>query len=1231
MQRKNALYLLGMLVLLVALLSSVLTVSASKGEPPAPANSLSASGGSLPPAGTIYVRPSQFPSALINDGSFENGPPPASAWTEVTNTTCEWIDDWSSVWALGAHDGVIDFWAGGYCSGSPATSSVSQAGIAVPASNNDLHFWYVAYRPDSDDGDNDHAYVNVNGVQVWSLPLLQANNTYPTWVEAVVPMTAYAGQNVTLEFGAVSEGASTGNIRFDYISFGEPPPPPPRCRAGYQEVTVYTQDFEGSFPPAGWTAQNTTTGCAGIPGWTNTDPSARTNLTGGTGLFAIADSDQCGNGVSMNASMMSPVFDLTGLTEPKIEFKYDYNDFSSADSGMVDVSTDGGATWTNEHTWTNDDRGPKTYSDYINGGNSNAVQVRWNYVSGWDWWWEVDNMVLTACEPIPSTFTCNADPEGFENGVPPTGWTIQTAEPNGPQWTSIAGCGETGNYTNGSGEAACVSSDVFGVAEFDTSLVSPAFDLTGASTAFVNYTVNYQNFANLDYFDVDISTDNGATWTTLLSWNEDHGSFGAPPGENVNIDLSAYVGMSGLKLRYRYYDPNADDWDWYVQVDNVGLTCTIGNPPNIDVDPESIALKLFPDESTVRPLDITNDGDADLSWSIDEESLMAPHSPAAPSGVSKLGAPPPVHRSSKQLQDMVGSRSADVVQDGSFEAGSPSPFWNEFSTNFGTPLCTAVACGTGGGTGPLTGDWWAWFGGIAAYEVGDVSQSVTIPSGGPATLSFWIEQAACSGDPADYLDVMIDGTTLWSTYGNSPECDAVGYRQVTLDVSAFADGGAHLLEFNSEIQGTDVTNFFVDDVMLVAGAAMPCEVPSDIPWLSVSPTAGTTPPMSTDTVNVTFDSTGLAPGMYTGNLCISSNDPDPGPGDGTELVIVPITLTVSQPYTPSISLVKTVGTTPGVCAPTSNITVAPGTTVYYCYTVTNTGNVTLDLHTLVDDQLGTIFSGFNYSLAPGASVNTVAAGLSIPAVINTPTTNTATWTASTLTSGLTATATATAFVDVYTLSCMYPVENFEMGVPPWGWSVVTNAGTVTWTNIAGCGEAGNYTGGAGDAACMSPGTTMMQPYDAELRSPVFSLVGYSNVTISYLANYQNWAGIDRLNFDISTDGGATWTTLRSWNSDYGAFQSPPGVFPTIDLAPYLGMSNLMVRWHYFYPQGSGLGWYAQIDEVHLKCTMSPPTAVTLKGISASQSNLPVGSLPLAALPTSVALALGAAYTMRRKK
>ena len=38
---------------------------------------------------------------------------------------------------------------------------------------------------------------------------------------------------------------------------------------------------------------------------------------------------------------------------------------------------------------------------------------------------------------------------------------------------------------------------------------------------------------------------------------------------------------------------------------------------------------------------------------------------------------------------------------------------------------------------------------------------------------------------------------------------------------------------------------------------------------------------------------------------------------------------------PTVLLVKTVGTAPSVCATTTSISVVSGTTVYYCYTVTN--------------------------------------------------------------------------------------------------------------------------------------------------------------------------------------------------------------------------------------------------------------------------------------------------------
>lgn len=102
------------------------------------------------------------------------------------------------------------------------------------------------------------------------------------------------------------------------------------------------------------------------------------------------------------------------------------------------------------------------------------------------------------------------------------------------------------------------------------------------------------------------------------------------------------------------------------------------------------------------------------------------------------------------------------------------------------------------------------------------------------------------------------------------------------------------------------------------------------------------------------------------------------------------------PPAPSIVMTKTVGFDPNTCATTTSLSVpvgGGGTVVGYCYTVMNTGNITLPMHDLVDSELGAIFTGLNYDLGPGASVDTVAAGAIVSAVITQTTTNVATWTA----------------------------------------------------------------------------------------------------------------------------------------------------------------------------------------------------------------------------------------------
>lgn len=189
-----------------------------------------------------------------------------------------------------------------------------------------------------------------------------------------------------------------------------------------------------------------------------------------------------------------------------------------------------------------------------------------------------------------------------------------------------------------------------------------------------------------------------------------------------------------------------------------------------------------------------------------------PADPAAKQGAG-TGAPPgpPVDLVCTPLPP-------NIIQDGSFEAGSPNPYWQEFSSNFGTPLCTAGTCGTGGGTaGPHTGSWWAWFGGfLGGPEIGYLRQTVTIPSG-IAVLKYWlwIGTAATSGN--DFLDVMIDNTVV-AHYTIADQPQFAVYTPVQLNVSQFANGQQHQVRFESTVDGIEVTNFSLDDVELCAGA-----------------------------------------------------------------------------------------------------------------------------------------------------------------------------------------------------------------------------------------------------------------------------------------------------------------------------------------------------------------------------------------------------------------------------
>jgi hypothetical protein len=114
-------------------------------------------------------------------------------------------------------------------------------------------------------------------------------------------------------------------------------------------------------------------------------------------------------------------------------------------------------------------------------------------------------------------------------------------------------------------------------------LKSPCFDLTSATAA--QFTFYYHMYSSTttgmgDLY-VDISTDGGATWPTVL-WSQ-LGRVQTSSGQawnQVNLNLSSYLGQT-VKLRFR--GQTSSNYRSDMAIDNVSMTATIGSAPEINI------------------------------------------------------------------------------------------------------------------------------------------------------------------------------------------------------------------------------------------------------------------------------------------------------------------------------------------------------------------------------------------------------------------------------------------------------------------------------------------------------------------------------------------------------------------------------------------------------------------------------------------------------------------------
>ncbi|MBG10952.1 MAG: hypothetical protein CMD92_07260 [Gammaproteobacteria bacterium] len=141
-------------------------------------------------------------------------------------------------------------------------------------------------------------------------------------------------------------------------------------------------------------------------GWTFLDPvswnatslQGRDQFTKGVGVIAVADSDEYDDqaDATFDASLITPVIDISGALENSLILKFDSSWRKEPQTGYVSVQYDGGDEMV---ILSRDEDTPDALNETIElplnnpEGTKNLV-IKWNYKGQNNWWWAIDNIII---------------------------------------------------------------------------------------------------------------------------------------------------------------------------------------------------------------------------------------------------------------------------------------------------------------------------------------------------------------------------------------------------------------------------------------------------------------------------------------------------------------------------------------------------------------------------------------------------------------------------------------------------------------------------------------------------------------------------------------------------------------------------------------------------------------------------------------------------------------------
>src|SRR5690606_13927777 len=186
----------------------------------------------------------------------------------------------------------------------------------------------------------------------------------------------------------------------------------------------------------------------------------------------------------------------------------------------------------------------------------------------------IDNIatVITCGNPTAPT----VESEDFNGTTMPAGWST-IIESGVADWAFGSGDMPLGpDFTT---NAAIFNDDAAGSGQTNlVRLLSPVYDLTGASNVTVGYQAAFQEFGDQNF---TVEVWDGAAWQQIALYNAN-----LPAILTESIDVSAFVNAA-FQVRYTYDDLGG--WGWGAGVDNFTLTyetTPTGNVVEIELGPD---------------------------------------------------------------------------------------------------------------------------------------------------------------------------------------------------------------------------------------------------------------------------------------------------------------------------------------------------------------------------------------------------------------------------------------------------------------------------------------------------------------------------------------------------------------------------------------------------------------------------------------------------------------------